>query len=161
MVLGIHRRWWPKEALKGSILSPSQSLCLGGLSLKVKDGGGSWLLPSTQAGLALVVPAICPFLQAHLAVCRAMVRRGWLLSRSRVTISQVPAANWPKDRKSERKCKREITIVSEVYSTWWNYHFKKNSSSVETFKWKVALNRYKATTLTNQSFTTNQPFTTN
>lgn len=51
------------------------------------------LLPSTQAGRALVVPAICPFLQAQRAVCRAIVLRGWLLSRSRVTISQVPAAS--------------------------------------------------------------------
>lgn len=53
------------------------------------------VLPSTQAGLALVVPAIWPFLQAQRAVCRAMVLRGWLLSLSNVTISQVPAANWP------------------------------------------------------------------
>lgn len=51
------------------------------------------LLPSTQAGRALVVPAICPFLQAQRAVCRAIVLRGWLLSRSRVTISHVPAAS--------------------------------------------------------------------
>lgn len=48
---------------------------------------------STQAGRALVVPAICPFLHAQRAVCRAIVLRGWLLSRSRVTISQVPAAS--------------------------------------------------------------------
>lgn len=48
---------------------------------------------STQAGRALVVPAICPFRQAQRAVCRAIVLRGWLLSRSRVTISQVPAAS--------------------------------------------------------------------
>lgn len=48
---------------------------------------------STQAGRALVVPAICPFLHAHRAVCRAIVLRGWLLSRSKVTISQVPAAS--------------------------------------------------------------------
>lgn len=54
---------------------------------------GRGLLPSTQAGRALVVPAICPFLQAQRAVCRAIVLRGWLLSRSRVTISQVPAAS--------------------------------------------------------------------
>lgn len=53
------------------------------------------VLPSTQAGLALVVPAIWPFLQAQRAVCLAMVRRGWLLSRSSVTISHVPAASWP------------------------------------------------------------------
>lgn len=53
------------------------------------------LLPSTQAGLALVVPAIWPFLQAQRAVCLAMVRRGWLLSLSSVTISHVPAASWP------------------------------------------------------------------
>lgn len=52
-------------------------------------------LPSTQAGLALVVPAIWPFLQAQRAVCLAMVRRGWLLSLSSVTISHVPAASWP------------------------------------------------------------------
>lgn len=51
------------------------------------------LLPSTQAGRARVVPAICPFLHAQRAVCRAIVLRGWLLSRSRVTISQVPAAS--------------------------------------------------------------------
>lgn len=50
---------------------------------------------STQAGLALVVPAIWPFLQAQRAVCLAMVRRGWLLSLSSVTISHVPAASWP------------------------------------------------------------------
>lgn len=50
-------------------------------------------LPSTQAGRALVVPAIWPFLHAQRAVCRAIVLRGWLLSRSRVTISQVPAAS--------------------------------------------------------------------
>lgn len=55
-----------------------------------KAGG---LLPSTQAGRARVVPAICPFLHAQRAVCRAIVLRGWLLSRSRVTISQVPAAS--------------------------------------------------------------------
>lgn len=48
---------------------------------------------STQAGRARVVPAICPFLHAQRAVCRAIVLRGWLLSRSRVTISQVPAAS--------------------------------------------------------------------
>lgn len=48
---------------------------------------------STQAGLAPVVPAICPFLQAQRAVWRAMVLFGWLLSRSRVTISQVPATS--------------------------------------------------------------------
>lgn len=48
---------------------------------------------STQAGRALVVPAICPFLHAQRAVCRAIVLRGWLLSRSSVTISQVPAAS--------------------------------------------------------------------
>lgn len=54
---------------------------------------GPGLLPSTQAGRALVVPAICPFLHAHRAVCRAIVLRGWLLSRSKVTISQVPAAS--------------------------------------------------------------------
>lgn len=52
-------------------------------------------LPSTQAGLARVVPAIWPFLQAQRAVCLAMVRRGWLLSLSSVTISHVPAASWP------------------------------------------------------------------
>lgn len=66
------------------------------------------LLPSTQAGLALVVPAIWPFLQAQRAVCLAMVRRGWLLSLSSVTISHVPAASWPEndiapqDARSER-----------------------------------------------------------
>lgn len=54
---------------------------------------GWGLLPSTQAGRARVVPAICPFLHAQRAVCRAIVLRGWLLSRSRVTISQVPAAS--------------------------------------------------------------------
>lgn len=56
-------------------------------------GRGPRLLPSTQAGRALVVPAICPFLHAQRAVCRAIVLRGWLLSRSSVTISQVPAAS--------------------------------------------------------------------
>lgn len=59
-------------------------------------------LPSTQAGLALVVPAICPFLHAQRAVCRAIVLRGWLLSLSKVTISHVPAASWPGKRTSNR-----------------------------------------------------------
>lgn len=63
-----------------------------------QGGGGAAcadarLLPSTQAGRALVVPAICPLRHAQRAVCRAMVLRGWLLSRSSVTISQVPAAS--------------------------------------------------------------------
>lgn len=61
---------------------------------------------STQAGFALVVPAICPFLHAHLAVCLAIVLRGWLLSLSRVTISQVPAASWPSFKKCEWITKR-------------------------------------------------------
>lgn len=46
-----------QEALEESSLSPSTPM-LRGFSLKVKDRGGSWFLPSTQAGLALVVPAI-------------------------------------------------------------------------------------------------------
>lgn len=52
-------------------------------------------LPSTQAGWALLVPAIWPFLQAQRAVCQATVFRGRLLSRSRATISHVPATSWP------------------------------------------------------------------
>lgn len=58
-----------------------------------RRGTSHGLLPSTQAGRALVVPAICPFLHAQRAVCRAIVLRGWLLSRSNVTISHVPAAS--------------------------------------------------------------------
>lgn len=50
---------------------------------------------STQAGRALVVPAIWPLRQAHRAVCLAMVRLGTLLSLFSITISQVPTANWP------------------------------------------------------------------
>lgn len=40
------------------------------------NGIDLYFLPSTQAGLALVVPAICPFLHAQRAVCRAIVLRG-------------------------------------------------------------------------------------
>lgn len=53
------------------------------------------VLPSTHAGLARVVPAIWPLLQAQRAVCRAMVRLGMLLSLLSITISQVPTASWP------------------------------------------------------------------
>lgn len=54
-----------------------------------------WHSPSTQAGLAFVVPAIWPLLQAQRAVWRAMVHLGTLLSLLSITISQVPTANWP------------------------------------------------------------------
>lgn len=96
-------------------------------------------LPSTQAGLALVVPAIWPFLQAQRAVCLAMVRRGWLLSLSSVTISHVPAASWPgndiapqeagsegqhrKQQKTESACQRVPITVQSFGSdgdTWWS-----------------------------------------
>ena len=87
-------RDWPPRGLTQRTGASSDTLGRG------QDGlcqaawvAGRGLLPSTQAGRALVVPAICPFLQAQRAVCRAIVLRGWLLSRSRVTISQVPAAS--------------------------------------------------------------------
>ena len=51
------------------------------------------LLPSTQAGLARAVPAAWPRRQAHRAVCRAIVRRGWLRSRSSAVISHVPISS--------------------------------------------------------------------
>lgn len=51
--------------------------------------------PSTHAGRARVVPAICPLRQAQRAVCLAIVRLGWLLSLFNITISHVPTANWP------------------------------------------------------------------
>lgn len=72
------------------------------LALAETDWIDLCFLPSTQAGLALVVPAICPFLHAQRAVCRAIVLRGWLLSLSKVTISHVPAASWPGKRTSNR-----------------------------------------------------------
>ncbi|MEQ2165248.1 hypothetical protein GOODEAATRI_014942 [Goodea atripinnis] len=59
--------------------------------------------PSTQAGLALVVPAIWPLRQAQRAVCLAIVRLGTLLSLLSITISQVPTANWPVKHKNRRK----------------------------------------------------------
>ncbi|TNN70427.1 hypothetical protein EYF80_019304 [Liparis tanakae] len=65
------------------------------LRLQIYERGVQWVPGSRDAGLALVVPAIWPFLQAQRAVCLAMVRRGWLLSLSSVTISHVPAASWP------------------------------------------------------------------
>lgn len=83
------------------------------ICLFTKDFDTKLLLPSTQAGLALVVPAIWPFLQAQRAVCRAMVLRGWLLSLSNVTISHVPAANWPiehRDRVTIQRDKTSVTI---------------------------------------------------
>lgn len=62
------------------------------------------LLPSTHAGLARVVPAIWPLLQAQRAVCLAMVRLGMLLSLLSITISQVPTASWPA-RTQQRRTK--------------------------------------------------------
>lgn len=78
------------------------------------------ILASTQAGLALVVPAIWPFLQAQRAVCLAMVRRGWLLSLSSVTISHVPAASWPSLRRREcrrRRRKQQIAAPVSAHAT--------------------------------------------
>lgn len=75
---------------------------------------------STQAGLALVVPAIWPFLQAQRAVCLAMVRRGWLLSLSSVTISHVPAASWPSLSRREwmrRMRKQQIAAPVSAHAT--------------------------------------------
>lgn len=106
----VHERALPTPTLQPGISSPPHAC-----------------LPSTQAGLALVVPAIWPFLQAQRAVCLAMVRRGWLLSLSSVTISHVPAASWPgndiapqeagsegrhrKQQKTESACQRvPITV---------------------------------------------------
>lgn len=78
------------------------------------------MLASTQAGRALVVPAIWPFLQAQRAVCLAMVLRGWLLSRSSVTISHVPAASWPSLRRREwrrRMRKQQIAAPVSAHAT--------------------------------------------
>lgn len=78
------------------------------------------MLASTQAGLALVVPAIWPFLQAQRAVCLAMVLRGWLLSLSNVTISHVPAASWPSLRRREwrrRMRKQQIAAPVSAHAT--------------------------------------------
>ena len=99
-----HRGGWQPRAARGLAQRAGRlAECPGGCGHLVDPGHaapcgprrppGPGLLPSTQAGLALVVPAICPFLQAQRAVCRAIVLRGWLLSRSSVTISQVPAAS--------------------------------------------------------------------
>lgn len=94
---------------------------------------GLWMsiLPSTQAGLARVVPAICPFLQAQRAVCRAMVLLGWLLSRSRVTISQVPAASWPEAHK-------EVNHRNDTEHAF-HLHLDGRSTAADADKWRREL----------------------
>lgn len=72
--------------------------------------------PSTHAGRARVVPAICPLRQAQRAVCLAIVRLGWLLSLFNITISHVPTANWPVEDTHGyihfRKCDIKNTDIS-------------------------------------------------
>lgn len=107
------------------------------ICLFTKDFDTKLLLPSTQAGLALVVPAIWPFLQAQRAVCRAMVLRGWLLSLSKVTISHVPAANWPKRHRGSVTNQRDETSVILVPIVWiypWGLKHKYKSIAIYPVK---------------------------
>lgn len=76
--------------------------------------------PSTHAGRARVVPAICPLRQAQRAVCLAIVRLGWLLSLFNITISHVPTANWPVEEthtyiSESMALKIRISIVKSCY----------------------------------------------
>lgn len=83
-------------------------------------------LPSTHAGLALVVPAIWPLRQAQRAVCLAMVRRGRLLSLLSITISQVPTASWPAGKEQRAHCvsMTRAPRKEEGWNLWWIWFCK-------------------------------------
>lgn len=84
--------------------------------------------PSTHAGRARVVPAICPLRQAQRAVCLAIVRLGWLLSLFNITISHVPTANWPvEDTHMHTYISESVTLkikISVVKSCYINFNMK-------------------------------------
>lgn len=61
-------------------------------------------LPSTQEGLALVVPATCPGKQEHLTVCERSSILFLLQQRWMATTSQVPCFTWyATEREEDRK----------------------------------------------------------
>lgn len=113
------RRWlgWSRNHTLGSVTQGALATWPGTRATERERDS----LPSTHAGLALVVPAICPFLQAHLAVCLAMVLRG-RLSLSKVTISQVPAASWPAIHTSRQSHVSDTAhLILHIYSSTLPY----------------------------------------